>query len=255
MTILKLDDYESFGTQGSGNQTKFWINNQLVKLDSKFKESDKEVSASILASIFELNHVDYTKIKTVYKNQIYNACICDSFFNRDCEEEVTLYTILNLYNINIVQNESAFSYFNKVIDVIHKLTNLDKLIIIEWLISILTFDFLVCNTDRHLNNLSLIYNFNDNTYRLGPIFDCGYSFLSTNSDLSLKEIESRCRKLKFKPFSTNEKYNLVNINYAKNLALEWETIGVNKYGSLINIPMNSIHNKIFRYRLNKLKNL
>lgn len=255
MTILELDNYESFGTPGSGNQVKFWVNNQLIKLDSKFKESDKEVSASKLADIFEINHVDYFKVKSIYKNNVYNSCLCNSYLNSEIEEEISVFNILTLFNVNITNNESSISYFNKVVYCINKFTGIDEKEIKHWLMVILTFDYLICNTDRHLSNINVIHNFITNSYSLSPIYDCGQSFLGTNGDLTLKEIENRSRKLKFRPFSTNEKSNLVDITYAKELLSKWETMAINKYGSLINIPINTGHNKIFRYRVNKLKSL
>lgn len=255
MMILELDNYESFGTPGSGNQTKFWINNQLVKLDSKFRESDKEVSASKLADVFNLNHITYSKIKALYKNQNHNACICDSYLDGNIEEEISIYNLLNLYNVYITQNESSVSYFDKVIKVINIFTGISESDIKFWLLSILTFDYIICNTDRHLSNLCVIHNLYNDTYKLCPIFDNGQSFLNTNGELTNNEIEIRCRKLKFKPFSTNAKSNLIDINYAKDLVSQWESFAMLKYGSLINMPINSGHNKIIRYRINQLKNL
>ena len=41
-----------FGSEGSGNQKKFWTaDNKLVKLNSKYREADKEVSAYELGSL------------------------------------------------------------------------------------------------------------------------------------------------------------------------------------------------------------
>ena len=41
--MLELDSKYMYGTDGSGNQKKIWIDNYLYKVDSKFRDSTKEV--------------------------------------------------------------------------------------------------------------------------------------------------------------------------------------------------------------------
>lgn len=255
MMILELDNYSAFGTSGSGNQLKFWVDNKLIKIDSKYKESDKEVSASILAELFGLSCVKYYKSKVMYLGDLKNCCYCLSYLNKEIEEEITVYQILQLKNVNIDRNESSISFYNKTVNAIYEITHINIDIIRNWILSIVTFDFLICNFDRHLSNFCIIHNIKTSEYRLGPIFDNGQSFLNTNGDLTYSEIESRCRKLKMRPFSTNQKSNLLDINSAKYLASLWKERCLFKYEKLSDIEINAGHNKIFRYRLDKLMNI
>ena len=63
--MLKLDSRYMFGTDGSCNQKKIWINDCFYKVDSKFRESTKEVSACSIAEAFNLKHVTYKRLKCI----------------------------------------------------------------------------------------------------------------------------------------------------------------------------------------------
>lgn len=66
MKMLEFDSRNMFGTDGSGNQKKIWIDNKyLVKVNSKLREASKEVDACKLAELFGLNHANYKEIKVV----------------------------------------------------------------------------------------------------------------------------------------------------------------------------------------------
>lgn len=252
MGTLELDNYSRFGTSGSGNQPKFWVNNYLVKVDSKFRESDKEVSACRLAEILGIYHARYEKIEALHNGRMCKCCISNSYLDRENESEITMYKILTLANVSIKQNDSAASFFNVAVKAVSTLTGISSSDVQKWLMQILVFDFIICNTDRHLTNICIIRNSNGK-YRLGPIYDNGQSFLNTNGELTIKEIELRCRKYKSKPFSTNPKSNLIDIGIAKNLVIYWEKRIISTYGSISNLPINDGHKKILKYRINQLK--
>ena len=119
----------------------------------------------------------------------------------------------------------------------------------DYIKTIITFDYIICNTDRHLNNISFIEN--NGVYRFAPIYDNGRSFLGTDSTLTDCELINKSNKYKSKPFSSNPKSNLIDIEFSKNLVKQW----LNSAGNLDNVLTNKGHLKIVKYRINKLLSL
>lgn len=56
-------------------------------------------------------------------------------------------------------------------------------IYLKYLVDILIIDLLVCNVDRHLRNLGVMYNQSTKQYYIAPIFDCGMGFICTRPSL------------------------------------------------------------------------
>lgn len=75
----------------------------------------------------------------------------------------------------------------------------------------LLFDFIICNTDRHLNNFGLIEG-NGVAPRLSPLFDNGRSLLADFSDDELSRTSDLFfdKKVKTKPFRSNP-YNQIKL--------------------------------------------
>jgi hypothetical protein len=239
---------------GLGNQKKVWIDNNLIKIDSKLRESTKEVSAYNIASAFCLNCVKYTRDKFNIDGVDRYGCICESYMKDYDLKAVTIYAILNFYNINIPMNMSAYDYFCITVEAISKYTNISIQNVRDYLMYLLVFDFIIANDDRHLTNIELIQSYN-NSFRFTPIYDCGQSFFGKDSELTYNQLEIESRKFKSKPFSTNQYKNLINLDIAKNIASVYKQNAINKYGSIMNIP-NALqaHKKIARYRLDLLLN-
>jgi hypothetical protein len=243
-----------FGTDGSGNQRKIWINNKLIKIDSKLRESSKEVSAYNIASAFNLNCVRYTRDKFNVDGVEKYGCICDSYMMQGDLKTITLYSILNFYNINIPMNMSAYDYFCITIEAISKFTNMNIQSVRDYLMCLLVFDFLIANDDRHLTNIEIIQSYN-NCFRFTPIYDCGQSFFRRDSEMTYRQLESESRKFKSKPFSINQYKNLINLDVAKNIASIYKQNAVNKYGGIMNIPnAMQAHKKVVKYRMDLLLN-
>ena len=155
--MLKIDNNLLFGTDGSGNQKKAWIGNRLYKVDSKLRESTKEVSASALGKAFGLNVVQYHREKIHTHNSEHWACWSESYCKNGVEC-ITLSDIINYYDINIPMNTSAKDMFIMCINAIHSFTHINKDSIISWLIHMIVFDFIIANNDRHLSNIEFIYS-------------------------------------------------------------------------------------------------
>lgn len=253
MTTLKLETDKVFGSDGSGDQKKIWVDNKLIKLNSKFREASKEVSASILGKAFGLNIVEYSKGEYFYKGAKHIGCECNSYI-MDGESTVPIIDMINFYNINIPRNMSALEYFNITITCVSNYTGIRQDIIYNYMMQMLVFDYLICNTDRHLTNIEFIYNELVDEWRLVPLYDHGQSFLYRDGGLTNKQIESELYKLKMKPFSSNPYKNLIDLEKAKEIATNYMLKVNSVYSSIDNIQMNDFHKKIVKIQFNRLMN-
>lgn len=80
--------------------------------------------------------------------------------------------------------------------------------------NMIVFDFIINNTDRHLNNFGFICDENENIIRFSPLFDNGCSLFN---DISIDEkfinnFDIADRKSKSKPFRTNQYKQIKLIN-------------------------------------------
>ena len=82
-----------FSTTGSGQQKKAWDSNILYKIDSKYRESNKEVSASSFAEACELNHVTYRRVECLIDGQRYWCSACKSYLKSN-DISIPLYNML-----------------------------------------------------------------------------------------------------------------------------------------------------------------
>ena len=73
----------------------------------------------------------------------------------------------------------------------------------------------------------------------------------TPTSISLSGSLARSNKYKSKPFSSNPKSNLVDIEFSKYLVRQW----LSNAGNLDNVLTNKGHLKIVKYRINKLLSL
>ena len=247
--MLKLDSRYMLGTDGYGNQKKIWINNCLYKVDSKFRESTKEVSACSIAEAFNLKHVTYKRLKCIVDRDEKWCSICKSYLKSTAEESISLYNTLSYYeSFKITNNTPASVFFEETCKIMQDFTKLNIEYIRLTMLNMLVFDFLIANDDRHLRNIEVI-KFKNDTFDITPIFDNGHSFFRKDSMLTYKELEALSQRYKSKPFSTNQWKNIIDINYSKHIAGVWMTRVNQMYGCIENIPnVMESHKKILRYR-------
>ena len=244
--MLELNKQSLFGTEGSGNQKKIWIGDYLYKIDTRNRESTKEVSAYNLAKAFQIPCVEYRREKVTIDGIEHYSSVCKSYLHRGVDKSITFAQLLDMYNIfQIDKNMSAKQYFTLTCRCIKDYTKLPDEYIYRRLLEILTFDFLICNEDRHLSNLEIVEYANG--INIAPIFDNGTSFFRKDSILTYSELERLSRKHKSKPFSTNQWVNLIDISYAKQLASKW-SININNVTNVLDG-----HLKIVKYRLTELQ--
>jgi hypothetical protein len=207
-----------------------------------------------LGSAFGLHCVRYTRDKFIVDSQECYGSICKSYLNANDLRTTTLYNILQYFNINIPMNMSAVDYFNITVDCVHKYTGLNIEYIQNYIMQLLVFDFIIANNDRHLSNIEIIQNSNSG-FRFAPIFDCGQSFFRKDRELTYSQLDNESRKFKAKPFSTNQYKNLINIDYAKNIAYMFNENAKKSFGGIYNIPdIPRAHKKVAIYRMKLLLN-
>lgn len=200
---LELNYKNAVPFKGSHYQEKYWVNNNyLVKIDSKYKESTKEVDAYKVGKILGVNVLEYQYIKVMLKGKEKNACVSKNFLHKN-EKEINMYDLYSIFGYIPDYKISAINYINITIDMIHELTKISKSRITKWLYAMLIFDYIICNTDRNTSNISIIYNKDTKRYRLAPYFDNGISFLGTNQSLKVSEFKIREAILESRPFSRN----------------------------------------------------
>lgn len=216
MQVLQCDNINSpLGTDGSGAQYKFWTDSgTLVKFNTRNKEAQKEVAAYKLGTAFGLPCVPYTEIDALVNGKHHKACITPSFLV-DGDVEVTANELLDNVGYCPTQNVSAIEYINRFISITSGYTGISAGFVQSWLYDMLVFDYLICNSDRHLTNFEVLYNQKTGTYRFAPYFDHGLSFLGTDAILTKPEFEKRVRKYKSKPFSTNPNKNIGDLSIAR----------------------------------------
>ena len=93
---------------------------------------------------------------------------------------------------------SAKENYELVIGLFTKLTGLDAR---RYLDTMLLFDYLICNEDRHLNNFGILLGDATGAFRFPPLFDNGYALGFMQAEH--KPVEQYLYSCKAKPFSTS----------------------------------------------------
>lgn len=253
---LDLDEFDIFGTEGSGHQKKCWITingeKYLIKLNSKYREASKEVSASTIAIASGVNAVRYEEGKYKYRGRVHTGCICKSFAGTE-DEAHPVHWLIN--DIAIPKGLPAREYFNILAGVMGRLPGLSVGYCKEYLMHIVTLDYLMCNPDRHLSNIEVVHNAASNTYRLPPIFDFGQSFFKRDGAPTAAELNHLMIAFKTLPFSRKPETNLIDIRYAQHLCGVYIE-NINKtYGDIDRLPIKEFHKQVFKARVRELLSL
>ncbi len=184
-----------------GNLAKRWkiINGYraLVKSGTKpyYYEVFNEIIASKIMTRLGINHVNYYYIED--NNKPYSYSI--DFINTN-QDLVTFYMLYKSYTQN--NNDSLYTYLMSI---------LEKLEVPNYKIDInkmLFVDYLIGNTDRHLNNIGLIRNSKTLKFEgLTPIFDSGSSLGFDMTDNQLYKNDD----IEWKPFKTKKIFNQLDL--------------------------------------------
>lgn len=162
-------NYNSPDSTSNGNLKKRWkiIDGKVKLLKSGTKPYNYEVFNEIIASkimeILDISHVTY-ELKVI-DNEVYSSC--DNFvsYNEDFVSAYMLYLSKHIDN-----NTSTFNHLMNIY------SNLGIKNYKEEINKMLFIDYLIGNTDRHLNNFGVIRNAKTLEFlRIAPIYDSGSS--------------------------------------------------------------------------------
>lgn len=193
-------------TSSKGNQLKLQYNGYWLKIDTYGYESLSEYIISRILQGSNIECVPYD-IVTLNCNDIRHIACCSQDFKKPHTELVTLAKLFKAYGFDLVSKQfarlSTYDRINYVIEQTIQLTNLIDFP--QYLANLLYIDRVFLNEDRHFNNISFLYNMEDNNFTFTPIFDNGAALLSdTTINYPLSEhISNLLKKVKAKPFNVS----------------------------------------------------
>lgn len=205
---VSSNNENTLSATSKGNQTKYVYDNKWYKEDYLGYEGLSEVLCSRLANAinFPYSILEYSPCFICrYPKGDVNGCYSYNF-TTEYIKEITLYRILESYDESVLEiilnsKEDTSNRIKLLVDTIINITGLSNFG--EYLTSILEFDRLVLNEDRHLHNILLLYNSSSNNYEYAPLFDNGAALLSdTTRDYQIGiRLYDAIKKIKAKPFN------------------------------------------------------
>ena len=106
-----------------------------------------------------------------------------------------------------------------IIDGIAQFSHLSRDSVIFYIYSMTLFDFLRCDGDGRGSDWVVGCNEKTKQFRFAPLYDHGETFFRTDATLTMKEYETKLRRFKSKPFSTNQVKNLGDLSISKQVFL------------------------------------
>ena len=203
--IIKVEASNRFdlSSTSKGNQIKWFINNVYYKANNLGYEGFAELLASELLKYIELpfDYIDYQACKIQEGDKIYEGCYSYNYLKVN-ESFVSLASLLEKQYKSVESLSKKYkgkAFVDFLVAFIKEKTKLD---IQDYLGLLTKFDYLILNEDRHLNNINLIYNSQNDSYRVGPVFDNGLSLLSDITVYSItNSISDNINKVTCKPFN------------------------------------------------------
>lgn len=175
-TVPATNTYTSHGSS-EGSQVKFFYAGKWFKQNLNGYEGKAEHLASCVLACSNIDDFVW------YDECIINGrkgCVSDSFL-RENERFMSLDRLHKTYtgeriSNQVMQYNQPKDRLKYVEDFVFKYTNLN---ISTYLSDTFALDAFILNCDRHFNNLGVVYNGQDRTFRPAPIFDNGAGFLSS----------------------------------------------------------------------------
>lgn len=194
-------------SNSKGNQSKYLEDGYWFKEDFLGYEALSEyVVSSLLRKSTVTDYVEYSIRFADSKRRRVVECRSKNFL-LEGEKEITLPKLFQIYlGIDLyleienpmLSTEDCFKY---IVDNMESITGLKD--IGKYITGIIELDAFFLNEDRHLSNISVLYNERYNQFRLAPIYDFGGSLFSDTSisyDLDLSVVDC-LSKIKAKPVS------------------------------------------------------
>ena len=184
---IESENYYSPDSSSNGELPKFWLiknNDRYLYKDSTapyYQQAYNEVTASKLLDKMEIPHVDY-KLERI-EDTFYS--VCKTFITSDTEYVPALYIRDVCKKSNSENNYQHFMRCIETLEIPCSKKDIDTM---------LAFDYLINNSDRHYGNFGFIRDINTLKF-IGPapLFDHGNSLWYQNltMDIVLKNQESK----------------------------------------------------------------
>lgn len=212
------------GHSSKGNQLKWKQDGYWYKADQFGYESLSEVVTSRLLEMSNIEGITcYDPTVITYKENVFRGC-CSQDFRKPQELLVPIERLFKNYTSIGLAKQIA-----RIADVKERMKYVDEIVCnvtgIEdfgvYLTKILEMDAFFLNEDRHTNNISLLYDKDEDKYHLCPFYDMGLAlFADTRGDFPLHMDYFECRdKIIAKPFSRDfdEQMDVANELYGCHL--------------------------------------
>jgi hypothetical protein len=160
------------------------------------QEPFNEVLASEIMSRLDIPHIPYT-LTTINE---YPYSICEDFVTQETELISAWYITRTMQKNNNTSHYQHFLNCCKSLDIPDVKENLDKMLVL---------DYLIVNEDRHYNNFGVIRNADTLKWiGLAPVFDCGTSLWHDKPNFMIRPLA----KAPSRPFrqSHNEQIKLID---------------------------------------------
>lgn len=199
----ELYDFYRFECESTskGNQIKWYFNNRYYKADSFGYEGLAESFSYEISKFIKspIEWIKYTPCRIKENHHIYNGCFSENFLKEN-ETLVSFHRILRSMHGNDYRKYLSGSIAERMLFVCDSIKEYCKVDIKLYLFTIILFDAIILNEDRHLNNLTVIKG--SNGYYTAPIFDNGLALLSDLRDYPLdNSTVFNMKNVKAKPFS------------------------------------------------------
>ena len=195
------------GHTSKGDQPKWHLEDDWYKADHMGYEALSEVIVSWMLEHSTIrDFVAYTPILIQASDGEYVGCRSRNF-RRDNEMLLPLEKLHRAYHgiglakkiAGLPEVEERIRYTVSFVEETTGLTDFSA-----YLSTLLELDAFILNEDRHTNNIAVIRNEKDGSFRLCPIFDNGLSLLSDLNDYPLdKDVYDCIGAVRAKPFSTD----------------------------------------------------
>lgn len=212
------------GHSSKGNRLKWTDGEWWYKADQMGCEGMAEtvVSHILLSSNID-NIVLYEPVWIQYRDTRISGCLSKNFLGQR-EELITLEKLFRQHTGMSLAKELAYISETKkrieyTVDHVINYTGLTDFG--TYLAKLLEIDAFFLNEDRHTNNIAVIYDLDEKSYRYCPFFDMGLSLFSdTKADFPVVKSRETCRQsIIAKPFSRDfdEQLDAANELYGNHL--------------------------------------
>lgn len=220
MKIMSLSSNDAIEQRASTGWLLKWnTNNVWVKAPGfttrYIWDSYAEIIASAVAKDLGITRcIKYNPCVLTIDNQLNVLATLSNNFNKNGYKEVTFEKLMHLGILN--GKYKGYDGCTRIIKDIKQSTNLN---ITQYINDILVLDYIICNTDRNLWNMSLMYDSEHNVWVECPIYDNGnslglYTYSTLDNDDAFDMSLVYGNGIQAKPF---DYYFENQVNYIKNL--------------------------------------